>query len=135
MKNDLPADLLKLAKRMRARAYAPYSNFAVGAAIRGANGKLYGGGNVENAAFPVGTCAEAGAIAAMIAGGETKIAEMLIVADGEELVSPCGACRQRIREFAEPKTPIHLARLDGTGETATLKKLLPLSFGPTHLKK
>jgi cytidine deaminase len=129
-----PADLLKLAKKMRARAYAPYSKFAVGAAVRGKSGKLYGGCNVENAAYPVGICAEAGAISAMVAGGDSEIAEILVLAGGDELVSPCGACRQRIREFAKPKTPVHLAREAGSGETVTLKKLLPMSFGPGHLK-
>lgn len=134
MKNDLPADLAKLAAKMMKRAYAPYSGFQVGAAIRAKSGKLYGGCNVENAAYPVGTCAEAGAIAAMRAGGDTEIAEILVMADGGALVSPCGACRQRIKEFAGGKTLVHMARPDGSGETKTLAYLLPMSFDPGHLK-
>lgn len=133
MPSSFPEDLLALARTMRDRAYAPYSKFHVGAAIRGAGGGLFGGTNVENAAYPVGTCAEAGAISAMVAGGEGRIAEILIIASGADVVTPCGACRQRIREFAGPDTLIYMCRADGTGISQTLKALLPHSFGPEHL--
>lgn len=129
-----PADLVTLAWQARARAYAPYSRFKVGAAIRGRNGGLYGGCNVENAAYPLGCCAEASAISAMILDGETAIAEVAVLADGPELITPCGGCRQRLREFAPDATPIYLCGPGGHRRTVTLGDLLPLSFGPAHLR-
>ena len=129
---EAPADMLELARVMMARAYAPYSNFAVGAVVRGESGRLYGGCNVENAAYPQSTCAEAAAIAALVAGGERKITEALVLAGGPDLVTPCGGCRQRLREFASGGVPIHLCGEDGT-RTLTLGELLPFSFGPQHL--
>lgn len=119
----------------RANAYAPYSGFAVGAAIRTVSGALFSGANVENAAYPVGTCAEAGAIAAMIAAGERRIVEILVVGDGEALVTPCGACRQRIREFAGEDTKIHVAGLEGIRATFSYVALLPEAFGPSIAKR
>lgn len=115
----------------RASAYAPYSNFAVGAALRTLSGAIFSGANVENAAYPVGTCAEAGAIAAMARAGERRIRDILVVGDGEPLVTPCGACRQRIREFAAPDTMIHVAGLAGVRASFTLVELLPHAFGPS----
>lgn len=126
-------DMLALARTMMARAYAPYSNFHVGAVVRGANGKLYGGCNVENAAYPVGNCAEASAISAMIGDGETRIVEVLVVAQGEELISPCGSCRQRLREFSQPDTPVHMANLEGVKRTVPFGDLLPFAFNHGHL--
>ena len=129
-----PTDTLFAAARaVQARAHAPYSRFHVGAAIRDETGAVHAGCNVENAAYPVGTCAEAGAIAAMIAGGGRRIAAILVLGDGEALVTPCGACRQRIREFAAPDTPIHVAGPKGVRKTFTLDELLPASFGPDNL--
>ena len=122
-----------LAKTYRSRAYAPYSNFLVGAVVKGANGKLYGGCNVENAAYPVGCCAEASAISAMVSDGETKIAEILVMAAGKEMISPCGSCRQRIREFADPGTPVHLATSERVEMTVPFGELLPYAFGHGHL--
>lgn len=121
------------ARAAQLRAYAPYSRFLVGAAVLGADGAIFAGCNVENAAYPVGSCAEAGAIAAMIAGGERRIAAILVLGDGEGLVTPCGACRQRIREFATPQTPVHIADRDGVRQAFTLEQLLPASFGPSNL--
>jgi cytidine deaminase len=126
-------EMLALARTMMARAYAPYSNFHVGAVLRGANGKLYGGCNVENAAYPVGNCAEASAISAMVGDGETRIAEILVMAAGKEMISPCGACRQRLREFAPGDTPVYLCGPEGVLKTVRFGDLLPLSFGPSHL--
>jgi len=118
------------------RAYAPYSRFRVGAAIRSAGGKIYVGVNVENAAYPVGCCAEASAISAMVTDGGREIAE-IAVAGGTEgdgaLCTPCGACRQRIREFAAPDTPIHVCGPEGLRRSFTLAELLPYSFGPDNL--
>jgi cytidine deaminase len=125
--------LLKAAEAARLRAYAPYSKFLVGAAVRSESGAIFAAGNVENAAYPVGTCAEAGAIAAMIAGGGRRIAEILICGPGPAPITPCGACRQRIREFAGPATLIHAADPGGIVASFTLEALLPHAFGPDHL--
>ncbi len=95
-------DLLAAAARARTNAYAPYSNYAVGAAVRSETGVIYAGANVENAAYPVGTCAEAGAVAAMVADGGRRIVEVLVIGFGKGLATPCGACRQRLREFVGP---------------------------------
>ncbi len=129
----LAADLLAAALAARANAYAPYSHFTVGAAVRTDRGSIFVGGNAENASYPVGTCAEAGAIAAMVAAGERVIVEALVVGAGAELVTPCGACRQRLREFATPDARIHIAAPDGIRASFTLDALLPFAFGPAHL--
>ncbi len=94
---------------------------------------MFSGCNVENAAYPQGACAETGAISAMIAGGGSRIEAILVVGDGANLVTPCGGCRQRIREFAAPDTPIHIAGRDGIRRSFALDELLPFSFGPDHL--
>lgn len=127
--------LLSLAREAAARAYCPYSHFAVGAAIESTDGKFYSGCNVENISYPVGTCAEAGAIAAMIAGGGKKIREILIVADSRELIKPCGACLQRIAEFAAPETPVHLADSQNVRQTFKLSDLLPQAFNAEELSE
>jgi len=117
------------------KAYAPYSNFSVGAAIRTPSGHILSGCNVENAAYPAGTCAEAGAIAAMVAAGETKISDIAIVGVKSNPCYPCGACRQRIFEFSDAATRVHLR--DGvTGEAIThsIDALLPHAFGPRDLR-
>ncbi len=126
------ADMLVVANAARVNAHAPYSNFAVGACLRGKSGRLYAGCNVENAAYPQGQCAEQTAIGVMVAAGEKSIAAVLVVADGPELISPCGGCRQRLREFAGADTPVYLCSPDGLRRTLTLGELLPLSFGPEH---
>ncbi len=126
-------ELIEAAARVRANAYAPYSRFAVGAAIRAEDGTLHAGANVENAAYPQSQCAEASAIGAMVAAGRRRIAEIAIVADGPALCAPCGGCRQRIREFAAPEVPIHLCGPDGLRRTLTLGELLPFAFGPDNL--
>ena len=125
--------LFAAAKAAQINAYAPYSRFKVGAALRTPSGAIHAGCNVENAAYPQGACAEACAIAAMAAAGERRIAEILVIGDGEALCTPCGGCRQRIREFAGPTTPIHIAGPEGVRQTFTLGELLPESFGPEHL--
>ncbi len=125
--------MLDLARQAMAKAHAPYSGFHVGAVVRGANGRLYAGCNVENAAYPEGWCAETTAIAAMVMDGETRIVEVAVMGRGEGLVTPCGGCRQRIREFAVGDVPIHICAPEGLRRTLTLGELLPLSFGPEHL--
>ena len=121
-------DLLQAARAAFANAHAPYSGFRVGAAVRSASGRIYAGANVENASYPEGNCAEASALAALVAAGERTIAEALVVADGPALCSPCGGCRQRLAEFAGPDLPVHLCDLRGRRRTVTLGELLPLSF-------
>jgi cytidine deaminase len=126
-------DLLQAALRARDNAHAPYSGFKVGAAVRCRDGRVFAGCNVENVAYPQGTCAEAGAVAAMVAAGGTEIAEVLVVAGGPELVTPCGGCRQKLAEFAMPATPVILADLGGERARSTVGQLLPGAFGPAHL--
>jgi cytidine deaminase len=126
-------DLFREAKAAMERAYAPYSRFPVGAALRTPKGTIFSGCNVENASYPQGNCAETGAIAAMARAGEREIAEILVIGGGEGLVTPCGGCRQRIREFAAPTTPVHVAGPEGVRRRFTLEELLPFSFGPDNL--
>ena len=128
-------EMLQMARESMEKAYVPYSEFSVGAVIRAQSGKLYAGCNVENAAYPAGSCAEQGAISAMILGGDRKIQEMVVMGNGEQLVSPCGSCRQRIREFADPGTVIHICDRNGVRKSMTLDELLPVSFGPENLKR
>lgn len=128
-------DLYVAACNASEQAYAPYSHFKVGAAVLGDNGKLYTGCNVENVSFPCGTCAEAGAIAAMVTGGGRKIKEILIFADGKQLIKPCGACLQRIAEFASPETLIYLADPEAIRQKLSLSDLLPLSFSAEELSE
>ncbi|WP_288948662.1 cytidine deaminase [uncultured Paracoccus sp.] len=125
--------LLDAARDVRERAYAPYSNFKVGAAVRGASGRVYVGCNVENVAYPEGTCAEAGAIAAMIAAGETEIVEVAVIADSQGPVPPCGGCRQKLAEFGRPETPVLLVTIRGTELATTIGELLPGRFGISHM--
>ena len=125
--------LFEKALSVRQNAYAPYSNFKVGAALRTQGGKEFVGCNVENAAYPEGTCAEAGAIAAMVAAGETRIEEIWVVANSTETVAPCGGCRQKLAEFSSPDTQVVLAGVEGERERRTVAQLLPDSFSGEHL--
>lgn len=125
--------LLDAAAAIRDRAYAPYSNFKVGAAIRTPSGQIFTGVNVENAAYPEGTCAEAGAIAAMIHAGESVIAEVAVFADATVPVAPCGGCRQKIREFAQGDVTVTMGNLQGKSVTMTVAELLPGAFLPEHM--
>lgn len=126
--------LFNQALNARQNAYAPYSHFAVGAAVLSANGKIYAGCNVENISYPCGTCAEAGAIATMNADGGRLIKDIVVVADGDSLISPCGACLQRIFEFADAETTVHLADLTGIKQSLKITELLPVSFNEGSLK-
>lgn len=125
--------LLKAATDVRENAYAPYSGFKVGAALRAGSGRIYAGCNVENVAYPEGTCAEAGAIAAMIAAGETEIAEILVIADSPAPVPPCGGCRQKIAEFAAPEVTVTLCTTQGEARAVTVADLLPGAFSGAHM--
>lgn len=127
--------LLSAATAVRHNAYAPYSRFKVGAALRAASGAIYVGCNVENVAYPEGTCAEAGAIAAMIAAGDTVIAEVLVIADSPAPVPPCGGCRQKISEFADPDVQVTLCTTDGAAKVMTVADLLPGMFTAAHMDR
>ena len=124
-----PSDLFEAASRARANAYAPYSKFLVGAALRAEDGAIYAGANAENTSFPEGQCAEASAIGAMVTAGARRIREILVMGGGDALCTPCGGCRQRIREFAAPDTVIHICGPEGLRRSTTLGELLPLAFG------
>ncbi len=121
------------AAAVRENAYAPYSRFKVGAALRTPGGQVFVGCNVENVAYPEGTCAEAGAIAAMIAAGEQEIAEAYVIADSPDPVPPCGGCRQKLAEFAGPGVLVTLATVAGTEKVMTVAELLPGAFGRGHM--
>lgn len=127
--------LFEAAEAVRARAYAPYSGFSVGAAILADDGRVYAGCNVENAAYPVGNCAEPSAIAAMLAGGGKRIEKIFVTGPGAMPVTPCGGCRQRIREFASDATPVICLGVEGEPLFTTLGALLPHSFGPEFLDR
>ena len=127
-------NLMSSALSVRENAYAPYSHFKVGAAVKTVSGQVFSGCNVENVAYPEGTCAEAGAIAAMIAAGESEIAEVYVVADSPEPVSPCGGCRQKLAEFAKGDVPVTMATLDGVETTVPMRELLPGAFAKSHMK-
>jgi cytidine deaminase len=125
--------LLVAARSVRSRAYAPYSKFKVGAALLDSEGIIYVGCNVENAAYPQGLCAEAGAIAAMVAAGGTRIVAAVVVGEGAQACTPCGGCRQKLREFAGDDLPVIVADGQTVRARFTLGELLPASFGPEHL--
>jgi len=128
-------DLLHLAQRMMLHAHAPYSKLHVGAALRAEDGSIHGGCNVENSAYPQGLCAEAGAIAALVAAGHKRIVECLVVGPGPDVITPCGGCRQKLREFAATDAPVWSADASGWRARHTLGELLPASFGPDHLTR
>ncbi|WP_425083188.1 cytidine deaminase [Ruegeria profundi] len=122
------------ALKVRENAHAPYSNFKVGAAILSGSGGLYVGCNVENVAYPEGTCAEAGAIAAMVASGETELAEVYVVAQSPQPVPPCGGCRQKLAEFGARDVKVTLATTDGAELETTIGQLLPGAFDASHMQ-
>lgn len=133
---ETPSDpLIEAATRVRENAHAPYSKFKVGAAVKAASGMIFTGCNVENASYPQGTCAEAGAIAAMVAAGETQIAEVAVIADCDMPVPPCGGCRQKLAEFAASDVKITMATIDGKRGTACLGDLLPGAFSKTSMEQ
>jgi homotetrameric cytidine deaminase len=125
--------LIAAARGAMELAYAPYSRYRVGVALRAPDGSIHVGANVENAAYPLGNCAEASAIGALIAAGRNAIAEAAVIGDGEEPCVPCGGCRQRLREFMPLGATVHLLADKGAHATMTLEELLPRSFGPEYL--
>jgi cytidine deaminase len=131
---EIKEKLLQKAIIAKNNAYAPYSKFYVGASILTENQNIFSSCNVENVSYPCGTCAEAGAIAAMISSGDKKIVEILITSTGKDLVYPCGACLQRISEFSSPETLIHLGNSNKICKTYKLKDLIPHQFNATELR-
>ena len=127
--------LMEKARAVRENAHAPYSNFKVGAAVETANGTVYVGCNVENVAYPEGTCAEAGAIAAMVAAGEREVVAVAVIADSPDPVPPCGGCRQKLAEFAKSNVPVTLGTTDGTVLETTVGELLPGQFTADHMSR
>jgi cytidine deaminase len=123
-----PHDLLNAALAARANAHAPYSGYAVGAALRTAEGAVHAGANVENAAYPEGCCAETAAIAAMVAAGGRRIAELCVIGPDGSATAPCGGCCQRLAEFAGPATPVHMRDAAGGWRAVPLRELLPQAF-------
>lgn len=134
MPSDASAEeLFAAARTVVARAYAPYSGYRVGAALRAPDGSVHAGANVENAAYPQGQCAEASAIGVLVAAGHTAFTEAAVVSDAGDVAVPCGGCRQRLSEFAGPEVPVHLGDREAVRRTVTLGELLPLAFGGDRL--
>ena len=127
-------DLFEAATAAMARAYAPYSRFPVGAAIRTADGRVYAGANIEVASYPEGWCAETTALGHYVMGGGGPIAEVAVVAERMARITPCGGCRQRLAEFCDPTTKVHLCDANGVAETVTMADLLPFGFRGDILK-
>lgn len=125
--------LIAAARAARAMAHAPYSRFAVGAAVLDEQGRMHAGCNVENAAYPQGWCAEASALSAMVMAGGQRALAVAVCAEAPQPVTPCGGCRQKLREFAADDCPVWVADGQGHRATFTLGGLLPHSFGPEHL--
>jgi cytidine deaminase len=129
---DHKEELLAAARQARERAYAPHSNFRVGAAVMGAGGRIFSGCNVENSSFGLTCCAERSAIFTMIASGEREIREILVLGDTDEFLPPCGACRQVIAEFAPPTAIVHMGDRTGACRSVSVSELIPFIF---RLKK
>ncbi|MEJ6000441.1 cytidine deaminase [Paucibacter soli] len=135
---QLPPDvlqrLLAAAQAARARSYSPYSKYPVGAAVLDEQGIIHAGCNVENAAYPQGWCAEATALGAMVMAGGRQAQAVLVTGPGPDIITPCGGCRQKLREFAAGELIVIAADPQGVKAQWTLEQLLPASFGPDHLK-
>ncbi len=121
-------ELIRLAKEARERAYAPYSEFKVGAALLTEDGEVFTGGNVENASYGLSVCAERVAVVKAVSEGHTKFRRLVVVADTEEPCPPCGVCRQMLYEFA-PDMPVLMVNLEGKEKELTVRQLLPEPFG------
>ena len=127
-------ELKKAATESRARAYAPYSTYQVGAAIRTSTGQIFSGCNVENSSFGATVCAERVAIQTAIAQtGPLQIVDVFVLTDATPPWPPCGMCRQVIAEFADPKLMIHTSNLAGIVHSVPFSKLFPNAFTPSHL--
>lgn len=134
MSEQIPQELFEQAQRVLPNVYAPYSKFHVACCLRAEDGTLFAGVNVENASYSITTCAEESALAALISSGRKHIKEALILIDGDQLCPPCGACRQRLFEFADQNTKVHLCTLNNKHKTITVGELLPYPFGSDLLE-
>lgn len=132
---ELRQALLEASLAARARSYSPYSGYAVGAAVLDEQGRIHAGANMENAAYPQGWCAEATALGAMLMAGSRRAVAVLVSGPGPDIITPCGGCRQKLREFAGPELLILAADPGGIRQQWTLEQLLPHSFGPAHLQR
>jgi cytidine deaminase len=130
----LTQQLWLAAQAAHAKAYAPYSRYAVGAALLDEHGVIHSGCNVENAAYPQGWCAETSALSALVMSGARQVRGVLVVGTGGAWITPCGGCRQKLREFCDPDVAIVSANLAAIGPIHSMHQLLPHSFGPDHLK-
>ncbi len=130
---DSEAEMLRAARAVRERAHAPYSRYRVGAALMDEQGRIHAGCNIENAAYPQGLCAEAGALAQLVAAGGRRVTAVVVVGEGDPACTPCGGCRQKLREFAGQDVPVVVADTSTVRARYTLGELLPHSFGPDHL--
>jgi len=134
MEKNIIDKLIKSALKAYENAYAPYSNFQVGAAVLDEHGNIHNGCNIENAAYPSGSCAEQQAIGNMVVNGGKVIKEILVIGKSDELITPCGACRQRIKELCDETTKIHICHITkGLQKSFDIQTLLPYSFGPKNL--
>lgn len=131
MSDEIRKTLEEAACKAREQAYAPYSNFLVGAAVEGGSGTVYTGANVENASYGLTICAERAAIAQAVSAGERVIRAVAVCT--ENGVTPCGACRQVIREFAVTECPVYILDAQGGSRATSVAALLPQSFGPENL--
>src|SRR4029079_11992831 len=131
--NKMLDDLIKQAGKAREKAYVPYSNFPVGAALLAQDGKVYSGCNIENAAYGMANCAERTAIFKAISEGDREFKALAVIADTDRPVPPCGACRQVIAELCPQDMPVVLANLKGDTQHLTVKDLLPFAFSPEDL--
>ena len=127
-------DLFAAAREAMARAYAPYSKFPVGVALLTTDGRVFTGANIEVASYPEGWCAETTALGHYVMAGGGKLAEIAVVAEKMDRITPCGGCRQRLAEFADPETKLHLCDQNGIVETVTMAEILPFGFKGDTLK-
>ncbi len=125
--------LWQAARAAHGKAYAPYSRYSVGVAVLDEHDVIHSGCNVENAAYPQGWCAEASALGALVMSGSRRVRGVLVVGTGGSWITPCGGCRQKLREFSDPDCAIISANLDALGPVHSMAQLLPHSFGPEHL--
>lgn len=135
MVSKTPKKVLEKLHRLLGRSYSPYSGFAVAAVVKSGSGRLYGGVNVENAAYPLSRCAEQSAVLQMVSAGEREVIEVWVLSRGKQPATPCGGCRQVLSEFAHPEVPVHCLSSEGLELHTTLGELLPHAFNKLYLNK
>ena len=133
MSPELMQQMLVASLAARAHSHSPYSGYAVGAAVLDEHGRIHVGANIENAAYPQGWCAEATALSALVMAGAKRATAVLVTGPGPEIITPCGGCRQKLREFAGGELLVIAGDPGGIRQQWTLAELLPFSFGPDHI--